>query len=539
MISGAGGSELRAARSMSAPRGQDGQASPVGASRWCWRLLTPSGSPAVCFRRHHHQRRCAWRSPLASPLMAADLTRPFAISSDGTRVVYVGRDSGGSSLYVQDLASGEIKRLSETGDADAPAFSPDGRAVGFRAGSAIKVVPVDGGLPREIARVERSQIHWAWSGPEHVILTGRGGVSRVAVNGGSPEVVVKTAGDEAIFSSAFELPGGAYLVGVRATLATDDASRVAVVIPGESKRLVVADRGSSPIFVAGDQPGLGHIVYAQAGRLIALPFDAAKRVVKGGAIPIVENVAMRPNGDMANYAVSHGGLSSSVKVRSTSSSRSIAPAGRFVRCRRICAGSQCRVCRPTVSVWRWRFRIRRTKSGCSTSSAMSWRRSRTNQPAATISRGRRTGPPSCIRSGRRVRLNSDGCGPTDHRLPKESLSPPTGGCSSMAGAAKGVSPRWSRASAEAAVMTLRARERNTAQGCRRRPSAIAEGVPGSFSPDGSWLSYCDCGTSGDRPANVFIQHLAMARSHQVSIDGGTEPVWAPSGSELFFRPGRR
>ena len=40
---------------------------------------------------------------------------------------------------------------------------------------------------------------------------------------------------------------------------------------------------------------------------MARPFDAARRVVMGGAVPIVENVDMRPNGDWANYALSTTG----------------------------------------------------------------------------------------------------------------------------------------------------------------------------------------------------------------------------------------
>ena len=69
------------------------------------------------------------------------------------------------------------------------------------------------------------------------------------------------------------------------------------------------------------------------------------------------------------------------------------------------------------------------------------------------------------------------------------------------------------------------------------PTKVADGIPGTFSPDGSWLGYCDCGSSGDRPPNVFIQHLESGTRHQVSTDGGVEPRWAASGRELFFRSG--
>jgi hypothetical protein len=37
--------------------------------------------------------------------------------------------------------------------------------------------------------------------------------------------------------------------------------------------------------------------------------------------------------------------------------------------------------------------------------------------------------------------------------------------------------------------------------------------------------------------NVFIRHLQSGTEHQVSLDGGTEPVWATAGRELFFRTG--
>jgi Tol biopolymer transport system component len=89
-----------------------------------------------------------------------------------------------------------------------------------------------------------------------------------------------------------------------------------------------------------------------------------------------------------------------------------------------------------------------------------------------------------------------------------------------------------------AVMTLRL-EGGTPPRASGSPVKIAAGVPGSFSPDGSWLAYCNCGTADDGPPNVLIQHLQSGTQHQVSIDGGAEPVWAASGRELFFRSGSK
>ena len=244
---------------------------------------------------------------LVSPLMPANVHSPLAISPNGTRIAYIGRDSNSSSLYLQDLVNGEFKRLPETDGSDAPAFSPDGRSIGFTAGPTIKVLPLDG-LPRDVATVERTPaFDWEWSGQDHILVAGQKGLLRFPVAGGAPEVIASLGAGEVGFSSVASLPGGGYVVAVRASTGMDDVSRVAVVVPGDANRLVIAERGASPVFVPTEKSDVGHIVYGLGGRLMAVPFDARQRVVLGGAVPVVENVAMRPNGDWAEYRVAANG----------------------------------------------------------------------------------------------------------------------------------------------------------------------------------------------------------------------------------------
>jgi serine/threonine-protein kinase len=245
--------------------------------------------------------------PLRSDSIALSSSslQSFSISGDGTRFVYITRDSSGESLFLQDLATGESKRLAGTAEAYAPQFSPDGRAIGFISGSTFKVIPLDGGLPRDIApgAANLQANNWRWSGPDRIVVTSASGVWAVPVNGGAPEEVAKPPADDGVFSSALALPGGSYLVSLRVKPGTDERSIIAVVTPGSTDRLVIAEDAGSPAFVAGDSPGVGHVVYAAGGRLVAVPFDANQRTVTGSAVPIVENVEMRANGDLADYAL--------------------------------------------------------------------------------------------------------------------------------------------------------------------------------------------------------------------------------------------
>jgi len=57
-----------------------------------------------------------------------------------------------------------------------------------------------------------------------------------------------------------------------------------------------------------------------------------------------------------------------------------------------------------------------------------------------------------------------------------------------------------------------------------------------FSPDGRALAW---GVERDRPGAGLRPAVPGTGRTMVSVDGGTEPVWSRSGTELFYRSGRR
>ncbi len=67
-------------------------------------------------------------------------------------------------------------------------------------------------------------------------------------------------------------------------------------------------------------------------------------------------------------------------------------------------------------------------------------------------------------------------------------------------------------------------------------SPFDESAP-RFSPDGRWIAHVSNESGRDE---VFVRSVAdSGRKLQLSDGGGTEPVWARDGSEIFYRVGTR
>ena len=75
-------------------------------------------------------------------------------------------------------------------------------------------------------------------------------------------------------------------------------------------------------------------------------------------------------------------------------------------------------------------------------------------------------------------------------------------------------------------------------GGRRSDSRLATGVrrdEGSprFSPDGRWLAYV---SNESGPAHVYVRASnGSGASRRLSVSSGSEPVWRPDGSGVYFR----
>src|SRR5215831_13239119 len=106
---------------------------------------------AVTFGTSYFRRTAVEPHPIRftiPPPQNVNLTNFVALSPDGLRLVFTGRDSSGKNLlWVRPLDSLDVRALPDTSDATYPFWSPDSRLIGFFAEGKLKKVDVSGGRP--------------------------------------------------------------------------------------------------------------------------------------------------------------------------------------------------------------------------------------------------------------------------------------------------------------------------------------------------------------------------------------------------------
>jgi len=233
------------------------------------------------------------------PQIGTDL----ALSPDGTRLVYLGPAEGRNQIWLRALDQLHATPLPGTEDAYGPFFSPDGEAIGFRrTGGELRVVPTAGAAP--VTLVDSASGSAADWGPDGMLYfrDGGGGISRVPATGGAPQVVTRldTSRGERSHHSMDVLPNGKGALFVVWRSSVEDAEIAVVEFgTGEVRALV---RGNDPQYAES-----GHLVYLRSdGALLAAPFDQDRLELTGPATALVEGVQLK-GGGAAQFTLSATG----------------------------------------------------------------------------------------------------------------------------------------------------------------------------------------------------------------------------------------
>src|SRR2546422_3172491 len=226
--------------------------------------------------------------------------RAVALSPDGKQMVYVASRASVQQLYLRSMDSFEARPIPGTEGANAPFFSPDSQWVGFLADGKLKKASIAGGSPLTLAGVPVARYFSATWGSDDTILFSssalmRGGLVVISAAGGTPQPLDK--GVICDRSPTF-LPG-AKAVLFSSILGGGD-SPVKTYDLKTGRQRVLVQNGLSASYAP-----TGHLLYAQGGTLMAVPFDLGRLEVTRAAVPVVEGVMQTSNA--AQYSISDDG----------------------------------------------------------------------------------------------------------------------------------------------------------------------------------------------------------------------------------------
>ena len=256
--------------------------------------------------------------PSSAPLAVLQPPR-VAVSPDGSRLVYVGTDTGSkNSLFVWLLGELEPTRLveGEAGDwPSSPFISPDGARVGYITvlSGQIQSISILGGSAERVCECGAdADAGAAWSEAGDVIFarpaSAGGGLWEVPVAGGEPRrVTTPPDGTAHLWPDA--LPGGTTALVSIVPEGQVDQAQIGLVSTETGEILPLARGGSHPTYVS-----TGHVVFARDGALWAAVFDPGKGQVTGNPLRVADGVETRRDRE-GFFAVSRTGALAYVRQR--------------------------------------------------------------------------------------------------------------------------------------------------------------------------------------------------------------------------------
>ncbi len=446
----------------------------------------------------------------------------IALSPDGAHLVYSSSGSGSRQLYLRALGSLESKPIPGTEGASSPFFSPDGQWLGFFADRQLKKVSIGGGAPVTLCdTLSPSGVSWG----SDTIVFGRGPIWQVSAEGGIPQSLTRLETGEASHAWPDFLPGGK---GVLFTVFGPGLETPQIGVYGleTGEWRVLVKEGVYPRYLP-----TGHLVYAWAGSLLAVPFDLARLEVTGNPVSIVEGVAQSVSG-VAHYSVSssgslvyvpggiHGTKRRPVWVDRQGTEQFLAaPPGRYVQLQLSPDGQRLalQIDSPNSDVWIYDI------------------------ADETLTRLTSEGGefPIWTPDGKRITFSSDRAAvpnlfwkPADGSSAAEQLTTSEHPVDhSFAWSPDGQVLTFTETHPTTGwdIWLLRLQGELKPQPFLRTPFQECCAV---FSPDGRWLAYAS--NDSGRPEIYAQPFPGPGEKRKISTEGGIQPVWAGNGKELFY-----
>jgi Tol biopolymer transport system component/predicted Ser/Thr protein kinase len=457
-----------------------------------------------------------------------------ALSPDGTRLAYVARQDGTQQLYLRALDSLEAKPIPGTDGAVNPFFSPDGQWVGFFAGGKLKKVSVGGGAAITLGdAVEPRGASWGSKGMIAFAPSASGRLQQLPDTGGTPQSLTRLEKGEVSHRWPEFLPGGKAVLFADGTSGFSFANaQVVVQLLGAGERRDLIQAGTHPRYAPS-----GHLVYAQGGTLMAVPFDPQRLTATGAAVPVLESVLQSTTNGDAQYSISATGTLVYVPGGVQSAQSKLVWVSRN--------GAEQPLAVPAHAYQSPRLSPdgRRVTVGIQEQEAQVWLYDLSRDTLTRLTfEGNGNVVTSWTPDGKRIAFSSIKEGPQNLFW---QLADGSGGLERLTTSEYTQIPMsWSPDGRLLAfievnpttgydIWMLRLSDRKALPFLR---TPFNESVP-RFSPDGRWLAYI---SNESGRFEIYMQpYPGPGGKWQISTEGGTEPVWNPNGRELFYRSGNK
>jgi serine/threonine-protein kinase len=464
-----------------------------------------------------------------------------ALAPDGSLLVFSATPDGTMAkamLYKRPLESQEASVIPGTEAGCMPFFSPDGQWIGFWSRGRLLKVSVKGGAPSPICDLKARPMGVSW-GPDGRIVFGTeaGGLGRVSAGGGTPAALTTIdASKETTHRLPHILPGGQALLFTMMTSPLAVEARIEWLSLETGQRKIVIEKGADARYMP-----TGHLVFVRTGTLMAIPFNLDRVETTGAAVTVKPDLMQALGATMADmnssagqYSVSESGaliwVSGGVLPepvvnlywvdRSGVAEKWTAFGSRPATAVRLSPSDGQRLAFGTGGLSRgvWVYDMRRNTAIRLSPDAFVWSAIWTPDGNRLVFSWPRTGPSEIWWAA------SDGSGKPERLLTATSDQR----ASSMTRDGTHLAFVDIGPDMTGDIRVLRMADRQVI------PFAVTkahEAIP-EFSPDGRWLAY----VSNESGRNeVYVRSFPDGkRTLPISSEGGTSPLWAPDGRELFY-----
>jgi len=244
-------------------------------------------------------------SPKGSILDAPSSPGSFAVSPDGTAVVFSAVSDGVDRLYLRRLRDADAQPLPGTEDGRYPFWSPDSASIGFFSNHDMRRIDLGGGPAITLCVASNGRGGaWGADGNIYFVPAATAGLMRIPASGGTPAAVAQV--DQPRHDSfrwPVLLPDGKHLVFFAGSHSdsTNEHSEVMWAGTDGSNQHALVKSTSNAAYADG------YLLFTRDATLMAQKLDANSGQLTGTPQVIVNGVQLDPSTWRASFAVDTAG----------------------------------------------------------------------------------------------------------------------------------------------------------------------------------------------------------------------------------------